>query len=343
MTIAIYVFCAVLLLTLVFLLIFAKSVLKIGFGKRCEGNPLLHYFTADDFDGLKAEPVEFQNNHKEALRGFFYSDEARTDYRALLIFAHGMGGGHLSYTTEIDFFAKRGYLVLAYDQTGTMASDGKALRGMGQGFRDLLCAMQFAKENEKSKNLPVLLAGHSWGGYSVCRALYFHPQVRGVLAFSVPESEPDLLLAQAKAQTGKSFAFLKPFLRFWNRLQFGAAAAMTTSEILAESDVPVLLLHGENDAVVPPENAAACSKRLHGKKNIQVKLYPGKQHNVYATLEAEAYISEVLQKFGVLSGSKESAELKAYAETLDFRKMCEEDSAVMDFAAAFLENCLTKK
>lgn len=62
-----------------------------------------------------------------------------------------MGGGHLSYTTEIDFFAKRGYLVLAYDQTGTMASDGKALRGMGQGFRDLLCAMQFAKENEKSK------------------------------------------------------------------------------------------------------------------------------------------------------------------------------------------------
>ena len=118
---------------------------------------------------------------------------------------------------------------------------------------------------------------------------------------------------------------------------------MTTSEILAESDVPVLLLHGENDAVVPPENAAACSKRLLGKKNIQVKLYPGKQHNVYATLEAEAYISEVLQKFGVLSGNKESAELKAYAETLDFRKMCEEDSAVMDFAAAFLEDCLREK
>lgn len=342
MMIAVYILCALLVLTLSFLLILAKSVLKVGFGKRCEGNPLLRYFTAADFEGLKAEPVEFQNNHKETLRGYFYSDETRTDYRALLIFAHGMGGGHLSYTTEIDFFAKRGYLVLAYDQTGTMASDGKLLRGMGQGFHDLLCAIQFAKENEKSKNLPILLAGHSWGGYSVCRALYFHPQVRGVLAFSAPESEPDLLLAQAKAQTGKSFSVLKPFLRFWNRLQFGPAAAMTTSEILAESDVPVLLLHGENDPVVPPENAAACSPLLQNKKNIQAKLYPGKQHNVYSAPEAEAYITEVLQKFGVLSGNKDNDALKAYAETLDFRKMCKEDSAVMDSAAAFLENCLTK-
>ena len=209
MTIAIYVFCAVLLLTLVFLLIFAKSVLKVGFGKRCEGNPLLHYFTADDFDGLKAEPVDALSQSKEALRGFFYSDEARTDYRALLIFAHGMGGGHLSYTTEIDFFAKRGYLVLAYDQTGTMASDGKALRGMGQGFRDLLCAMQFAKENEKSKNLPVLLAGHSWGGYSVCRALYFHPQVRGGIGIFRARKRTRFAFSAGKGANRQKFCFFK--------------------------------------------------------------------------------------------------------------------------------------
>ena len=62
MMIAIYVLCAVLLLTLVFLLIFAKSVLKVGFGKRCEGNPLLRYFTAEDFENLSGSAINEMAN-----------------------------------------------------------------------------------------------------------------------------------------------------------------------------------------------------------------------------------------------------------------------------------------
>ena len=101
MTIAIYVFCAVLLLTLVFLLIFAKSVLKVGFGKRCEGNPLLHYFTADDFDGLKAEPVEFQNNHINILSLY----EKCADRIYVLIY-HAHHSNH-TYYRQYDFFCPK--------------------------------------------------------------------------------------------------------------------------------------------------------------------------------------------------------------------------------------------
>lgn len=335
-----WIFLSLLILAVLFLVILAFSVEKVAFGARCEGNPFLSYFTAADFENLEAEPVEFTGNRGQTLRGNFYFETGKTDFKALLIFCHGMGGGHLSYTTEIDFFAKHGFLVLAYDNTGTMASDGKALFGMPQAVCDLKSALQFAKTDERTKHLPVLLAGHSWGAYTVCRAAN-EPQVKGVLAFSAPNDVPELLTAQAQAQTGKSIHFLKPFLCAVEKLRFGANAGKPTAALLKDIQKPVLLLHGEKDAVVPLTNAVAGNAMLSENKNIQSAIYPEKQHNVYASLAAEQYIAEAFQKLGVLAKSKDAdAECAAYAKTLDFCKMCEEDSAVMDTALQFLNGCL---
>ena len=324
----VYIVLALALTAFVCLMLFAWAIEKVAFGKRCEGNPLLHYFTAADFEHLRMRPVEFQGNRGQTLHGGLYSDATCEQARALLIFVHGMGGGHISYTTEIDYFAKRGYLVLAYDATGTMASEGKALFGMPQGVSDLQSALAYVKENDLTKNLPVLLAGHSWGGYCVCRVLQTNPQVKGVVSFSAPDDVPELLTAQASAQIGHSMRFLKPFLRLWEHLKFGAAAAKSTAEHLLASDVPL-------------SNAVASNKALQDKSNIRAQIFPEKQHNVYASLEAEQYIAEAFQKLGVLSAKKEDPEAAAaYAQTLNFRKMCEEDPEVMEIAASFLENCL---
>lgn len=336
-----YLLIAVPVLAVLFLLLLAFAVEKVAFGNRCEGNAYLQYFTAADFPNLTADPVEFTGNCGQVLRGNLYSETGRQDFKALLVFAHGMGGGHLSYTTELDFFAKRGYLVLAYDNTGTMASEGKSLVGMPQAVSDLRSALAFAKQDARTKALPVVLAGHSWGGYTVCRVLYFHPNVKGVVAFSAPDAVPSLLCAQAKAMTGKNLGFLEPFLRLYERIRFGKAAAMRTSAIAAQTDVPVLLLHGGKDAVVAPEDAAATQDILQGHKNIQTVLYPEKQHNVYATVEAEHYIADAFAKLGVLTKDKaKAADAKSFAETLDFRKMCEDDTVVMETVSAFLDSCL---
>lgn len=336
-----YLFIAVPILAVAFLLLLAFAVEKVGFGNRCEGNAYLQYFTAADFPNLTADPVEFTGNRGQVLRGNLYSEADRQDFKALLVFSHGMGGGHLSYTTELDFFAKHGYLVLAYDNTGTMASEGKSLVGMPQAISDLRSALEFAKQDARTRELPVVLAGHSWGGYAVCRVLYYRPNVKGVVAFSAPDDVPTLLCAQAKATTGKNLGFLEPFLRLYERMRFGKVAAMRTSEIAAQADVPLLLLHGGRDTTVPPEDAAATQEILKERKNIQVRLYPEKQHNVYATVEAEQYIADAFTKLGVLTKDKARAEdAKVFAETLDFRKMCEEDSNVMETAATFLDECI---
>lgn len=319
----------------------AKALLQIGFGKRQEGNPLLHYFTAADFENLDTCPIAFQGNRGQTLRGYFYKESGRTQFKAVLIFAHGMGGGHLSYTTELDFFAKQGYLVLTYDNTGTMASDGKSLFGMAQSIYDLRAALSFVKEDSLTKDLPIVLAGHSWGAYAVSRVLAFEPAVQGVVAFSAPENTAVLLCAQAKAQIGCPVSVLKPFLQFWDLLRFGKIAVRPTSEILRQSSVPILLLHGEKDLTVPLSNAPAGNDALCASSHVQRVVYPEKQHNVYATLAAERYIAETFATLNTLLKEKASQDqLKAFSEALDFRAMCAEDPAVMQTAAAFLDACL---
>ena len=145
-----YLFIAIPVLVIAFLLLLAFAVEKVAFGNRCEGNAYLQYFTAADFPNLTADPVAFTGNCGQVLRGNLYTQAGRQDFKALLVFSHGMGGGHLSYTTELDFFAKRGYLVLAYDNTGTMASEGKSLVGMPQAVSDLRSALAIAKQDVRS-------------------------------------------------------------------------------------------------------------------------------------------------------------------------------------------------
>ena len=38
-------------------------------------------------------------------------------YKAALIFFHGIGAGHSAYESEIRYFAHKGYLVYAYDNS----------------------------------------------------------------------------------------------------------------------------------------------------------------------------------------------------------------------------------
>ena len=128
------------------LLLLSKLILNLAFGKRCEGNAKLKYFTADDFEGLNAKSIEFKSNKGQTLRGNIYTHEEIKEYKGLIIFVHGMGGGHLSYTTEINTLVKAGFIVMAYDNTGTCSSEGKNLKGFYQAVIDLNYALKFVEE-----------------------------------------------------------------------------------------------------------------------------------------------------------------------------------------------------
>ena len=94
--------CASLAAVLLILLLLALLCYNVAFGKRYDKSPLLKYFTADDFS-LSAEAVEFKVK-KNTVRGFIYRKSDIKSNGRLIIFCHGMGAGHLAYTTENSVF-----------------------------------------------------------------------------------------------------------------------------------------------------------------------------------------------------------------------------------------------
>ena len=78
----------------------------------------------------------FPNDRGQTLAGYLYS--FGENQRGIVVMAHGFGGGgQNSYMDCADLFARNGYLVFAYDATGTDRSGGESTGGTPQGVTDL--------------------------------------------------------------------------------------------------------------------------------------------------------------------------------------------------------------
>ena len=333
---------AVVIVLLLFLL--ACLCLHAAFGVRCEGNPALKYFTCEDFDDLDAEPVSIPSDRGQMLRGAVYTCRG-VKPTALVIFAHGMGGGHLSYTTDIRTIAKAGFAVLAYDNTGTMASEGKALRSFYQAVRDLRAALEFVRSDEKLSEYKIVLTGHSWGAYTVCQALAFaEGQVSGVVAFSPPDSAAGVICDSISQMAGIPMAWMRPALWTASVIRGGWSSRHTTASVLLKTNaVPVMILQGDADKAVRLKNSPLSNPAVMAKENITGVIYEGKAHNVYQTKESEKYLGEVFAAIDEAQkryGKNIPEEEKARLYDIDYELIVREDADVMKSVTDFIGNCV---
>lgn len=342
----------ILITILVFILLlylFANVLLNFIFGKRCEGNPDLKYFTADDFEELNTTKIEFKSDKGQILRGYIYQNNKikEKDIKGLLVFVHGMGAGHFSYTTEINTLAKNGFKVLAYDNTGTCMSEGKNLNGFYQAVIDLKYCLEYIKTNSELNEYNLGLIGHSWGAYTVCQSLKYKSNVKAVVGMSGPDTF-EKLVTSSMGVFGK---ILKSFLRRVNKIKFGKEALDSSIGVLKSVDdsVSVLLLHGEDDSTCKIENSMILDQEdFKDKENIKTILFEGKNHNIYQTIESEKYLNEVFKtieeyksKLKKDSKNKEIEEnLKTYYKNIDYKKITEEDFEVMEIIIEFFNNTL---
>jgi len=324
------------------LLLLSKLILNLAFGKRCEGNAKLKYFTADDFEGLNAKSIEFKSNKGQTLRGNIYTHEEIKEYKGLIIFVHGMGGGHLSYTTEINTLVKAGFIVMAYDNTGTCSSEGKNLKGFYQAVIDLNYALKFVEENSELNKYSIELVGHSWGAYTVCQVLQYKHNIKTVVAMSGPNDSAKLICDFMRKETKINFSFLKPFIKIVNFLTFEKNSIKNTSKILKDTKIPVLLLHGSLDETAALENSPISDKKaIEKNSNIKTIVYEGRFHNVYQTKDSEEYLNNTFGSIAELNKKHKQNppedEINKIYNNIDYKKITEEDESVMNTIIKFLE------
>ena len=265
---------------LIFVVPFAAMVIiyESYFGKRMTA-PVGISHSVDEFEGLRRERHTFISEEGTELVGYVYRVDG-VECRGGAVLAHGFGsGGHRSYMAAVDYLARNGYLTFAYDVTGNDESGGDSVRGLPQGVSDLNSAISYVETLDEFKELPLVIFGHSWGGYSVANVVEYHPEVKAVAALSGFNRSSDLVEAVGKQLVGDFVKLLMPLERLYERIKFGRYGSNTALKAFEDSDMPVLVIHGSEDNIVPKEYGYdRWYERYGGSDRFTFILVEGKGH-----------------------------------------------------------------
>jgi len=169
---------------------------------------------------------------------------------ARFIYLHGFASSPGSRKAR--FFAER------FQELGI----GLEIPDLAEGnFRDLTLTAQLAVIGRISRNQPVSLIGSSMGGYLAALYAARHPEVEKLVllapAFSFASRWPETLGEATMAQWKRANTLKVFHYNEGREVELGYQLVEDARQYEAYPDVaqPVLIFHGRNDTVVPPEYA----------------------------------------------------------------------------------------
>jgi hypothetical protein len=213
-------------------------------------------------------------------------------------------------------FTRNGYIVFAFDATGNDESGGDAVGGLPQGVIDLDYALRFVKSSGEFDGLPVMLFGHSWGGYAIGSVLPDHPEVRAAVILSGIDSSSNLIEIQGRKILGSAIGLLMPYFRAVECAKFGRYAGASCMKGFKNSDAGVMVIHSADDETVPIEYGYDIwhEKYADDGRFLFVRYEDRGHDRIYYSDEARAYIESFNEDFAVYVESLENGltpELKA--------------------------------
>lgn len=313
---------------------------------RADRPAFTYYQTYEDVaDDYKRTEVEFLSE-EHLLKGYLYGPKKAEQ---LVVISHGMGGGADSYLQEILYFVDRGYKVFAFDNTGSYDSEGDGIGGLSQSLIDLDAALNYIESDETLKKMPILLYGHSWGGYAVTAVLNYHHNIVAAVSVAGYNSPMEMMMDWCKEEMGL-FAYIEyPYLWIYQKVLFGGASNLSAVDGINGSGIPVMLIHGTEDQTVAYDGPGIIS---HKEKitNPNVVYFSRSEKgqnghsNLFRPIKSSQYLKEKKAEYQELSkkyGGKIPEDiLKEWEMSIDKKKTSKLDEIVMRDIYEFYEEAL---
>ena len=214
--------------------------------KRIEANSSIDFWK----NGYPREEFHFYSG-KNKLQGFIYGSE---NDKGLTVISHGLQ----TYADEnfrmIMYLVENGWRVFSYNNTGVAGSKGSSMIGLSQGLLDLKAALNYIENKSEFDDMPVMLIGYSWGGYSVCAVLNFNYRINAVVSLAGFNSIKDVMEKQAVDAIGGIYHLFSPqTLELENQL-FGETVKLTAVDGINKTHIPVLIVISSDDDIIPPNS-----------------------------------------------------------------------------------------
>lgn len=231
-------------------------------------------------NGMPRKEVNFPSDGV-TLRGYFYQNK---NPKGLVVVCHGIHSGSDDYLPITCYMWENGFDVFSFNYRGTYESQGDGTRGMSESLVDLDHALAYLENIPQYSNMPIMLVGHSWGGFAVSSVLSLHTSVKACAVISGFNSGYTMIqekgeeFTEGKIGQGmgtlvkgvnemvdnpyvKLFAGLtdfalssttisKPFLDSHQAELFGDYINYTGVLGINNSGIPVIVAHGNRDMVI---------------------------------------------------------------------------------------------
>jgi len=241
--------------------------------------------------------------------------------RGVVINLHGLGDHSALYPSLVEHLLGAGIAVHGPDLRGNGRSPGqRAYIARWDELREDLRAL-VAQVRAEEPALPLFLLGNSLGGLIVLDyALHYPDGLRGVIAAAPPLGRlgvPAPLLALGRVmsrlwprfavQTGMDLSGLArdptvretlladPLFHRYGTARLSTEVVKTIAAVQAAAPrfpLPVLILHGSSDRMVPPDGSRAFIARV-GHPDRELREYSDGYHVLFADLDRDRVLSDL--------------------------------------------------
>jgi len=305
------------------------------------------------FDGYYAKdhtrtPVEFQMDGK-TLRGYIYGED--NNDKGLVVFRHGIYSQHQDYLLLIEALVDRGWKVFAYDAIGCGLSDGDSTIGFPQSALDVHRALEFVDESGLAGDLPVVIMGHSWGGFGVAAALNFHDDVKACVTMSGFADSMGIVMDASRAMMGPLAVTQAPTIWLNHKIDFGQYSDISAVDGINGAGIPVLVVHGTGDTVVGYDTTGIIAQRdkiTNPQVEYAVMDDPARNgHNTYFNApDTQVYLNELSAKLADLQqqyGDDIPEDVLAdFLAGIDYKRANTPDPYLIDTIDDFLTRAIGK-
>jgi len=254
----------------------------------------------------------------------FVREWSAADPSHVVLLAHGVSEHSGRYDHVGRALAEAGAAVYAPDHMGHGQSEGEP--ALVDDVDDLVADLHLLADRarEEHPGLPIVLLGHSMGGLVVARFVQLHRDELAAVVLSSPPigGNPDIETALAvdplpdipidpavlsrDPEVGRAYAadplvYSGPFKR--TTLEALFASINTIVDGPPFGDLPLLWIHGTDDALAPCELTRPEIERLGGG-NAAVRVYEEGRHEMLNEINQDEVIGELTRFVGAVAGSR---------------------------------------
>lgn len=227
----------------------------------------IHIRTPADI-GLTYHDVEFYSRDNTLLHGWWLP--AADTVKGTILFLHGNAENISTHIANVEWLPQHGYNVFIFDYRGYGKSEGQSeLDGI---IQDAYSAIDTALSHPENGHKPIIVYGQSLGG-----AIAVH-----AVAHSAKRGHIKALIVESSFSSYHQIAREK-FARFWLTWPFQYPLSWSITDKYSPMDsvadispIPLLLVHGEADRIIPPHHGQQLFAAARPPKELW--LYPEAYH-----------------------------------------------------------------